>query len=504
MEQITSQLIPLHGAACTMRGGRPENQDDMGWIDTPLGFLLVVCDGMGGGPGGKTASYIAKYEIFRSISESSTQATREMALKVAANKAHEALEQKMKEVPNLAGMGSTFVAILINRESAVIAHAGDSRCYCFRGKRCVYRSQDHSLVAELVRRKALTEEEARRSPQANVITRGLGSTTNQVPEIDEIPFRKGDRFVVCTDGVWGTMPHPELLRKFVSPRDPQQLVGSLPLEIDNIGLSSGGHHDNHTLAVFDMEVGSELKNSLYLNKQTLIYATVLVALVCVIVISVLIIKKIRTKTDEAIYYPSQTSTAPVLPSTNLGGRANTHESQFSGTTPPAPSSTGTPQKEAIITNDSNDIPLVLELRNKILSKISSKSSDTVQQTTTEKVDSTTKVNNEVHSECEVLVQKCINRYKDAKKVKTKPVKEAVRKVERYHSEIKKYMRDLCQQLQSKPMLSKAEAIERMVDDEWTWKISSDGTPTHKAVKLMDKQIERLEKLKSEIKKENKE
>ena len=74
------------------------------------------------------------------------------------NTANDALEKKMCEVPSLQGMGSTFVAVLINKDSAFIAHAGDSRCYLLRGNKCVYRSQDHSLVGELVRKKALKQK----------------------------------------------------------------------------------------------------------------------------------------------------------------------------------------------------------------------------------------------------------------------------------------------------------------------------------------------------------
>ena len=170
-----------------MQGGRPENQDDFGFLETPLGFALVVCDGMGGGPGGKTASYIAKYEFLTTLSKCGEQMPPATALKMAVSRANDALEEKMMQVPELRGMGSTLVGILINRQSALIAHLGDSRCYQLRGKKVKFRTQDHSLVGELVRSKAITEEQARVSPQSNVITRGLGNTSNHVADIDEVP-----------------------------------------------------------------------------------------------------------------------------------------------------------------------------------------------------------------------------------------------------------------------------------------------------------------------------
>ena len=277
MDIIKSDIVSLHGAAISMIGGRPENQDDMGYLDTPLGFLIVVCDGMGGGPDGKTASYIVKHEIAETILECIPQTPRDYALKMAAARAHQALEEKMKENPALNGMGSTFVAALFNSHSAVIAHTGDSRCYRLHGNKCLFRTQDHSLVAELVRKKVMTEEDARQSPQANVITRGLGSTNNHVPDIDEIPYRKGDRFVLCTDGIWGAMQHKQLLNVLSQPQDIQKLLSDLSSQIDKIGFAKGGGHDNHTIAMFELEKESLLKDCFSWRQwMTFSLATVLI------------------------------------------------------------------------------------------------------------------------------------------------------------------------------------------------------------------------------------
>lgn len=262
MLAIHSGKVPLHGVAYTSQGGRPENQDDFGFTDTPLGFLLVVCDGMGGGPGGKTASLIAKNVIARTLLDSDPRLSRQQTLQTAVGNAQQALMEKTRETPALAGMGSTVVAVLVNSRSAVVAHAGDSRCYRFRGKRMLYRSQDHSLVAELVRNKVMTEEQARTSPQSNVITRGLGNVTNNVPEIEEIPYKKGDRIILCTDGVWGIMPEHELKERLTAAAEESLVVGELATYIDTLGRASGGTYDNHTLAMIVMDVDSELKDKL--------------------------------------------------------------------------------------------------------------------------------------------------------------------------------------------------------------------------------------------------
>lgn len=268
-QSVTSAILPLKCAVSSLIGGRPENQDDLGWVDTPLGFLLVVCDGMGGGPGGKTASYLAKTAFMQTMYGCPSQADPREALRMAVARAEEALEQKMTEMPSLRGMGSTLVAILVSAASAYIVHLGDSRCYRLRGSKILFRTKDHSLVGELVQSKALTEEQARVSPQSNVITRGLGSTSNHVSEIDEVPYRKGDRFVLCTDGVWGIMPQTELLQRLGVMVDVANIVDNLQAEVDRRGASEGGgHHDNHTLAILEMNTDSILKDKM--SKQSII------------------------------------------------------------------------------------------------------------------------------------------------------------------------------------------------------------------------------------------
>lgn len=242
-----------------MIGGRQENQDDWGFVDTPLGFFLIVCDGMGGGPAGKTASNVVKTEMARSLCENNEPIACDIALRKAAARAHDELSRLMNIDSKLQGMGSTFVSILLNKQAAYVAHAGDSRCYQLRGGKCIYRSQDHSLVAELVRKKALTEEEARLSPQSNVISRGLGGVSNHVPDIEELAFKTGDRFVLCTDGIWGAYPHKSLLSKLNDHGQLSAIVANISMEVDNIGIAKGGMHDNHTLAMLEVKTESVLK-----------------------------------------------------------------------------------------------------------------------------------------------------------------------------------------------------------------------------------------------------
>ena len=280
---VYSKLANLAGYASSMQGGRPENQDDLGFLDTPLGFLFVLCDGMGGGPGGKTASEIAKREIAASINICNSLTPPDKALTKAFVRAHEALESRMKEEPSLEGMGTTAVALLIGKESAYVAHAGDSRLYHLRDGELVWRSTDHSIVSELTRMKAMTEEQARTSPQSNVITRGLGATSNHTPDIKKIDYEQGDRFVLCSDGTWEMFPARELILKLAQKGHIDTMVKALQQEIDSLGERQGGGHDNHSIAVIDVMDYSQKKLDMIKKMKTAI--VVLCALCSIFLLS---------------------------------------------------------------------------------------------------------------------------------------------------------------------------------------------------------------------------
>lgn len=250
---------PFVGSIDTRQGGRDENQDNAGFVDTPLGLLLVVCDGMGGGPGGRTASLMAVDTILNVLSDVSEHTPRENALKFAIEKANDIIYAKAKETPELRGMGTTVAAILINEDSAVIAHAGDTRIYQLRKGTIIFRSSDHSVVANLVRQNKITEEEARNHPQSNIVTRALGIRPNMEIDFDEVTFLRGDRFVLCSDGIWGMLPQRDLVKSLSRVMGISELTSAVVEDIDRKGYANGGGHDNMTLAIVDTSFDSALK-----------------------------------------------------------------------------------------------------------------------------------------------------------------------------------------------------------------------------------------------------
>lgn len=271
------------GFAESRIGGRAENQDSYGYKETPLGFLLTVCDGMGGGPGGKTASSIAVEGIITGIDEANDDEEISNIIIKAIRRANMAVIEAANENPSLAGMGSTATVLLLSEQSAFIAHVGDSRIYHIRGGRKIFRTYDHSMVFELVKQKVITEEQARLSAQSNIITRALGMKPDLEVDIVERPYVKGDRFVLCSDGIHGSMPEKELLKMLGNRKiSLGALVDDISTCVDNLGRTNGGHHDNMTLAIVETKNNSKLKEKMSKRAITIILALALLCMAGVI------------------------------------------------------------------------------------------------------------------------------------------------------------------------------------------------------------------------------
>ncbi|MCL1933772.1 MAG: protein phosphatase 2C domain-containing protein [Candidatus Azobacteroides sp.] len=237
----------------SLTGGRSENQDFYGHCETGDGSrLFVVCDGMGGMRGGSIASREAVRVILEEVSRS-LETDPEILLTNALQKANATVFRLGQSKEELRGMGTTVAALLIGKEKATAAHVGDSRIYQLRGKRKVFRTFDHSVVFELVKQGTLTEEQARLSDDSNLISRALGMKPTVEPEITgNLPYLKGDRFMLCTDGISGAVEERELLKMAASKKTAEETVKYITAEIDTIGIKAGGEHDNLTLALIDV------------------------------------------------------------------------------------------------------------------------------------------------------------------------------------------------------------------------------------------------------------
>lgn len=265
-------------------GGRSENQDSAGVMETDIGTVVVVCDGMGALNGGSTASKIAVTTVINDIAAAQPDESVAEVLKAAIIHANNAIIDAAENDDELAGMGTTLTAIIINDECATLSYLGDSRIYQLRGRNKVFRTFDHSLVFQSVRVGLITEEQARLSSQSNIITKALGVTKEIDVEIHEQPYLAGDRFVLCTDGFWGAMPEKELLPK-IAKGNVSITLEKTAIQIDLLGIRNGGHHDNLTAAMFDVTKDSKRKVKMS-KKAKLILALLILALVASLALNV--------------------------------------------------------------------------------------------------------------------------------------------------------------------------------------------------------------------------
>jgi len=241
-------------------GGRRENQDSYGWQDTARGYLVTVCDGMGGGPSGKMASDIAVKEIIAGVCESPADETECNVLIKAVRRANIAIIEAGNRHPECKGMGTTATVLLVTPRAAYVAHVGDSRVYQLRGRRKVFRTFDHSMVFEMVSQGIISEEQARLSAQSNIISRALGVKADVAVDVAELPYERGDRFMLCSDGIHGTMPERDLLRLLTGRHSSLgTIVDNVATIVDTLGHDTGGQHDNLTIAMIETKANSTLK-----------------------------------------------------------------------------------------------------------------------------------------------------------------------------------------------------------------------------------------------------
>lgn len=240
-------------------GGRKENQDFAGVAETAFGTLIVVCDGMGGMKGGSTASQLAVTTILGYFQGCDKQESPSMLLVKAIQQANSIVWETGNNTPELQGMGTTVTALLINEDCAIVAHIGDSRIYQLRRGRKVYRSFDHSMVFEMVKKKVITEEQARLSAQSNIIMKALGIKPEVEVNTHILPYRKGDRFILCSDGFWGVMPEDDFIDMVSGSSTINKVLESSCNKVEAVARKKGNDYDNLTAAIIEANCDSKLQ-----------------------------------------------------------------------------------------------------------------------------------------------------------------------------------------------------------------------------------------------------
>ena len=216
---------------------------------TDAGFLAAVADGMGGAAAGEVASReglaAVALHLFGHWGRFTEQPRREEdlleALVIAVEEASSAILRYSDDDRTARGMGSTLTAALFWNQQAYVAQVGDSRAYLFRQGKLHQLTEDQTLVNDLVASGTLTLEQAKVHPQRNMITQALGSPQQLVVVVYRIHLRRGDRLLLCSDGLHGEVDDARL-RDILAPGfSPRKTLENLVEE----AIANGGR-DNIT------------------------------------------------------------------------------------------------------------------------------------------------------------------------------------------------------------------------------------------------------------------
>ena len=171
--------------------------------------LAGVADGMGGHKGGEIASAGLRDGLLRETKDCLPDAEKLQQAVSAANR--ELWEQQEKDI-SLSGMGTTLTVIWPDEKEMIIGQVGDSRAYLLRNDELIQVTEDHSMVADMVRKGVLTEEQAACHPMRNYITRAVGTEETIAVDITKHDRKQGDRWMICSDGMYGMVSKDELCR----------------------------------------------------------------------------------------------------------------------------------------------------------------------------------------------------------------------------------------------------------------------------------------------------
>lgn len=219
---------------------RPQNQDafHIEQLDETC-TLCVVCDGMGGAKSGNVASTLAVDVLTQQIQAgwraNLSQEDIDQLLLNTAKLVNFTVHDQAQQFVDFAGMGTTLVAALIHGKTMTVINVGDSRCYHLRESAIRQVTVDHSLVQVMVQRGELTQEQARKYPGKNMITRAIGTEPIVQCDLFHVDVERGDGVLLCTDGLSNLIDAQEILFEFVHGVDRAEMCQQLVKVAKNRG-----------------------------------------------------------------------------------------------------------------------------------------------------------------------------------------------------------------------------------------------------------------------------
>jgi len=239
-----------------------EHNEDSAYMEPANGFFIVA-DGMGGHAAGEVASAMAVDTVRKSLEgerdqielfkRAPTDAGRRgivQLLQSAVLSAHQAVFQRGQHEADKAGMGTTLDVVLVAGPEAFVAHVGDSRTYLVRDGRSSQITTDHTVAEVLVIEGKLTIEEAQVSPLRTILVNAIGVSADVGVEMAHVTLKRGDRLLLCSDGLHDYFPAEEEIAQKLSADAP----GEALQEMVDLAKTRGGHDNITGVAVQVTEV----------------------------------------------------------------------------------------------------------------------------------------------------------------------------------------------------------------------------------------------------------
>ena len=247
-------------------GGRATNQDRMGYCFTRASLLLLLADGMGGHTHGELAATLTLQTMGSLFQKAASPSLAEPAafLDELIYTSHLALhkyrsQHRLTETPR-----TTIVVCIVQDGQAQWAHCGDSRLYWLRSGRILARTTDHSHVEKLVAMGRLSPHQRMQHPDRNKLYNCLGAPSLPIITKSAIaPMQSGDHLLLCSDGLWGSIPEHELAYR-LSARPLDEAIPEMVRSAVQIGGKNG---DNVTaLGLSWLESGNEVEGGTFLTQ----------------------------------------------------------------------------------------------------------------------------------------------------------------------------------------------------------------------------------------------
>lgn len=240
------------------KGGREKNEDRMGYCYTSESALFLLADGMGGHPQGEVAAQMALQTISAFFQREARPVLHDVTefLGDAVMKAHRqilryAAENGLSDTPR-----TTLVAAVVQKGQAHWVHCGDSRLYFVRAGEMLARTRDHSFLEQQQGKGGSVKELAQIN--RNVLYTCLGSPTKPVYDITAaVPLQQGDRIMLCSDGVWGSLDDVDIVYQLGQ----RPVAESAPQIVDRALLKAGSGSDNVTLIAMEWETPDDFDST---------------------------------------------------------------------------------------------------------------------------------------------------------------------------------------------------------------------------------------------------